>query len=327
MTLSSYEKLAKLAQQLVDTDSLGEIDHLSAAPLRKLLQKNQQTLELARLELSPSCCVPLDYSRDFFAAHCECLTPLRDLGRAFYLESVVARLSKDFRTAAKAGLTILELANAVRRGGLIVDSQVCNAIAAMGTRCLGTIRSQLDSGTRRFVIADLLRLETQRETYAQIAERDRHWEESTGYADEPIDFSKLSIEAPDEADLSEEDQIAIQTFLQVIQQLPATSQNTIKIHQDLQPLAYMRLLAVDLALREFESLSGTFPTQLSELLPEILHEVPRDPFTNQMFAYQKLGEDSFDLICLGPQLDGSERNYTSWVLEGFTALSLNMLEE
>jgi hypothetical protein len=42
MTLSSYEKLAKLAQQLVDTDSLGEIDHLSAAPLRKLLQKNNR---------------------------------------------------------------------------------------------------------------------------------------------------------------------------------------------------------------------------------------------------------------------------------------------
>lgn len=324
MTVSSYQKLARLAQQLVDVGSLGEIDNLNAAQMGKLLQTNQHILERACLELSPNCCVPLSYDRDFFAVHCEHLTPLRNLGRAFYLESVVARLKEDFRTAAKAGLTILELANAVRRGGLIVDSQVSNAIAALGTQCLGTIRDHLDSATRRFVIGDLFRLESQREAYAQIAERDRHWEVSAGYADEPIDFSNINIIYPNEADSSEEGSEAIRNFLQDIQNLPATSQNTLKLYQDLQPLVYMRLLVVDLALRELKSVTGTYPTQLSELSPQILDEVPRDPYTKDLFVYERRGDVSFDLCCLGPRLNASERNYTSWALEGFTALRLNM---
>ncbi|MBI2929973.1 MAG: hypothetical protein HYY24_30310 [Verrucomicrobia bacterium] len=63
--------------------------------------------------------------------------------------------------------------------------------------------------------------------------------------------------------------------------------------------AYLRLLTCAVALRWYQLESGAYPTQLAELVPRYLPELPRDPFSAGSFVYRRTG-DGFRLYSVGP---------------------------
>ena len=168
MTTASYEALVESASRLVETEALADLDdhHISDAAV--LLERNRAVLDSARHLLGQQCSVPIRYERSLFPAHVDDFSHLRSLARVFRAEARLAASVGDYAAAAHVGVDLLELANAVRRGGLVVDLLVGTAVSGHGTETLREIRARLDEGTRITLRDCLRRLEDEREPYADI---------------------------------------------------------------------------------------------------------------------------------------------------------------
>jgi hypothetical protein len=312
MTSTPYETLVESAAGLTDVEALAGIDEAQVSAVSSLLERNRLPLESARRVLGPECAVPVRYEEAFFSEHCDHFSHLKNLARVFRAETWLAASRNDFRAAARIGIDILELANAVRRGGLVTDLLVGIAISGIAMEALRKIRTRLDNGTRRLVIDELHRLEAEREPFADIVARDRDWEVAVGYADKPCDFASQELTGPGECGLSEEEQKEILQLLQQMADLPETDQRKMQRDQDYHILALMRMLAVDLALRDFHDASGRFPDELLSLTPHPFSRLPFDPYTNQSFIYRQLGVASFCLYSTGPKLSDGSGHFGPW---------------
>jgi hypothetical protein len=304
--------LIESAARLTDVDALAVLDEAQVSAASSLLQQNQLALESVRRVLGPECVVPVRYEEAFFSEHCEHFSHLRNLARAFQAEAWLAASRNDFRAAARSGIDTLELANAIRRGGLLTDLLVGIAISGIAMEALRRIRTKLDNGTRRQAIDQLHRLEAQREPFTDIVARDRDWEVAVGYEDKPCDFMSHELSDPEECGLSEDEQKEIRRLLQEMADLPETEQRKMQHDQDNHILALMRMLAVDLALRHVYDTTGRFPDELLSLTPQPLARLPLDPYTEQPFIYRQLGVASFCLYSTGPKLSDGGGHFGPW---------------
>lgn len=312
MATTPYETLVESAARLTDVDTLADIDAAPASTTSEFVHRNQGALESARRVLGPTCVVPVRYEESFFADHCDHFSHLRNLTRAFRAEAWLAASRSDFRTAARCAIDILDLANAVRRGGLVTDLLVGIAISGIAIDTLRKIRTKIDNDTRRRVMDELQRLEAEREPFVDVVARDRNWEIAVGYEDKRCDFMSLEMDDPEECGLSEEEQKEIRQLLQQIADLPESDQRKMQRDQDYRTLASMRLLAVDLALRDCHATTGSLPNDLSSLTPRPLAELPLDPYTENSFIYRRISAASFDLYSTGPKLTDGGGHFAPW---------------
>ena len=178
-----YEALVEAAALLTDAARIGDLDEGDLATAAAIVQQNRAALESARRALGPQCAVHLRYEESFYSEHCAHLSDLRDLGRMFRAEAYIASQNGDYRAAATIGLDIFELANAIRRGGLVTDLLFSIAIARLAIDALRKDRTNVDSASRLLLVRELRRLEAEREPFAGIIARDREWEVAVGYAD------------------------------------------------------------------------------------------------------------------------------------------------
>lgn len=70
-----------------------------------------------------------------------------------------------------------------------------------------------------------------------------------------------------------------------------------------------------LALQAYRAQHGRYPERLEQLVPELIPELPKDPFSNQTFVYKPLGAKDFRLYSLGEntQDDGGKGVFTHTV--------------
>jgi hypothetical protein len=312
MATTPYEALVESAARLTAVDTLADIDVAHASTASELLLQNQDALESARRVLGPTCVVPVRYEEAFFAEHFDQFSHLRNLAVAFRAEAWLAASRNDFRTAARIAIDILELANAVRRGGLVIDLLIGMGISGIAIASLRKIRTKIDRDTRGRVITELHRLEAEREPFADIVARDRDWEIAVGYEDTPCDLMSLEMDDPEECGLSEEEHEVIRQLLQLIAYCPESDQRKMLRDQDYRILASMRLLAVDLALQDCHATSGSFPNDLSSLTPQPFAALPVDPYTENSFIYRRISAASFVLYSTGPKLHDGGGHFGPW---------------
>lgn len=326
--MAPYEALVDLAAKLVDVAHLADIDELDGSNAAVLNERNRLVLEAVRGVLTPRCCVPLRYERSYFAEHADDLTHLRNLARALQLEMLLAAARGDYLAATAAGIDILELANAVRRGGLIVDLLVGNAIAGIGMAAFCRMRGQLNEDARLLLIGALQRLENEREPLDTVYLRDQDWEQAVGYEEEGGESSTLNTTDFDESGLTEEEQ---QFVLERFQELGSLSESDMRRHQedlDLQSLAMLRLLRIDVALRSCIASIKAIPRSLADLVPRYLPEVPDDPFTNDGFSYRQMTGGTFMLYGTGPKRYDGGGVFNAWpvVVGGGADLCLDVFD-
>ncbi len=194
-------------------------------------------------------------------------------------------VNEGYKTAARCGIDILELANATRRGGIVTDLLVGIGISGIAMETLRKIRAKLDSATRQELIGDLQRIEAEREHFVDIIARDGEWESAVGQESTTCEITSTELQEPEECGLSKDDQKELLQFVQKIINLPDSDRQKLILNQDRQILALMRLLVVDLALRTSYELFGEFPDNLTSLTPRFLTKLPLDPFTTESFIY------------------------------------------
>jgi hypothetical protein len=300
-TSTPYDALIYAAASLAGIDEIADIDELEISAVSALLQRNRAALESARRVLGPHCVVPVRYEESFWTDHVWHFSPLRNLARAFRVEARLATHNEDFLPTANIGLDILELANAVRRGGLVTDLLVGIAISGIAIEVLRKHRTKYDSPTRWQLIAQLQRLEAEREPFDTIAARDRDWEIAVGYYRKKSEVVSQELNDPEECGLPEEERREVLQLMQQVMDLPEQERQKMYLDQDRHQIALMRMLLIDVALREQSGSSGVFARHLSSLAPEMLAKVPVDPFTERRFIYRRVGATAFHLYSTGPK--------------------------
>ena len=175
----------------------------------------------------------------------------------------MAASNEDYKTAARCGIDILELANATRRGGIVTDLLVGIAISGIAMETLRKIRAKLDHATRKELIGDLQRIEAEREPFVDILARDRELEIAIGQENTTCDITSTELQDPEECGLSEDEQ---RELLQYVQKI------------------------IDL------------PDNLTSLTPRFLTKLPLDPFTGESFIYRTVADASFHVYSTGPKM-------------------------
>ncbi len=312
VAITPYEALVVSASQLTETDALFEIDGNNITAAAGFLEPNLSVLDAARHALGQRCAVQVRYVKSFYLEHLNDHQDLRNLARAFRVQALLATSKEDYKTAARCGIDILELANATRRGGIVTDLLVGIGISGIAMEILRKIRAKLDHATRQEVIGDLQRIETEREPFIEIIARDGELEIAVGQESTTCDIMSTELQEPEECGLSKDDQKELLQFVQKIIDLPDSDRRKLILNQDQQILALMRLLVVDLALRASYELYGKFPDNLTSLTPRFLSKLPLDPFTGESFIYRTVEDASFQVYSTGPKMFDGGGKFGPW---------------
>jgi hypothetical protein len=285
MTLG-YERLIAAGSSLTGLEVFASETEPSNLETDEFLTANRESLEQARLALQLDCCLPLEYEESAFERRCQGYSPIRNLARSFGLELNALARHGCLKQAVDVGLVVFDLANAVRNGGLMTDLLVAIAIEGLAIERLRGFRRQLEPDAAIHLANGLLQNDDLREPFAAIAARDSHWEQVVHSPDEEIDFDSTEWPEEDDDEMDQEAVAAIRQAICEFAKLPEETHRAIQRQLDDRELAMIRLLAIESALIAFHARHGTYPQELSPLVPECIAAVPSDPFTGKAFKYR-----------------------------------------
>jgi len=265
------------------------IDQADVAALRRLVKRNEEALQRARAHLGPDCRIELVYERDFWAKNSPNMQHLRELARAFMTEGYLAGWEARWADVASVGLDLLELAAATGRGGLLCDHMVGWAFNGIGIDLLRRWRTEYPEATLSQLASRIPQIEASRDPWDEVLARDQHWEESVDYPQEPVDLADFELADEDKQQMSEEE---IAEYYEIIEQMiaqseqPYSQRSIIYTELECRTVATLRLMTLDTAIRVFRVMTGSYPRKLAELVPGVLAELPRDPFTGKDLIYR-----------------------------------------
>jgi hypothetical protein len=316
-----FDRLISAAKSLTPTEPqvvcLGDYEKVTATQSEPFVAANRGALNAAREALRSRCSIPLKYEESYRDECGENWESLRRLTRAFALELAQTHAQGRMGEAAKIGLDILELANVLQRGGVIVDFLVGGGCRLVALDQLRRMRFQLEDGDRAMLIRELPRLDADRDLFADVLERDRKWDTwvaSLNLPNEPLDMSQYEMDPKECGGMSREDQRELLRCLQATVEAPEEIRHARFADSGRFDTALLRLLVIDLALRSYRAANRSFPGELGSLIPEYLGAIPLDPFTEGGFYYQKQFTDRFVLYSTGPGRVNHGATFGPWPL-------------
>ncbi|MGY8767589.1 MAG: hypothetical protein ACKVH8_04020 [Pirellulales bacterium] len=255
--------------------------------------------------------MPLEYTVSYFAKHLDELEAVRPLARIFSLGIVIASEHDDLSLAVRIAIDSLELANASRRGGLVLDFLLGNAITGSAISDVVDLREKLKEPERKYVITELARIESQQEPLCDIIERDKKWEAESGFDD--VETDDLAWDCTDEEffewleknplqvemELSEEDKQEMLAAFRMVDHTQKRVPRDLNNDIDKRGVAMLRMLAVDLAIRSFYETHGCYPVGLELLKKDFPSTSVLEPFTDAPFIYQIEPVGEFSLCSAG----------------------------
>lgn len=258
----------KVTNPAVDVNALDD-DALAA-----YLDQHRDALELARAGLARPCQIELPAEGPLVEqTSIDRSSSLRHLARVLAADGRLQLLAGHPRDAADRCLEAIQLGEAMTHGGTISDAMFGAACQMTGLDGLLRILPQLDAAACRELGARLAKLEERQDTFEQIADREmvyfkkyRPWGERWTLSQVPELFEQS-------------------------RRVSATSFN--------KGLARLRLFRCHLALREYWLAHAAYPEKLLELTPDMLAELPPDPFSGRNLVYRRL-PDGYQLYSVGP---------------------------
>ena len=286
MSETPYLRLVHAASQVaVDENYRDLIDKRDLPALRHLVQKNHHALSQARSVLLLECRIELVYEVDFFAKNSPNMQHLSNLARAFSLEGHLAGLEQRYGETVGVGLDLLELANAVGRGGLLCDHMVGWVVAIMGIDLLRRWRSEYDEVSLSQLLVHISRIEAERDDWAEVIKRDRRWEETVEHPEEPFDLSTIELSEEEKQNMSEQEISEYYQMIDLALNMPVEEREYLQHTHEKRVVSILRMMTIDTAIRVFRIMTGNYPRQLTDLTPGVLPQLPLDPFTGGNFVY------------------------------------------
>jgi hypothetical protein len=170
---NGYDTFVKAAAMIPPGPAnFGKLDHDG---LLAFVENNTNALQLARTGLSLECQVPLEFSQAFIGAHINDLAGMKHLSEAFAAEAKLADMENRPQDAAKSCLDAIHLGAEAGRGGLLIHELVGLAMESIGTRQLQRLPGRLDAAACRETVKTLESIDTRREPWKDIWEREHEW--------------------------------------------------------------------------------------------------------------------------------------------------------
>ncbi len=269
---NGYDILARLGGELKQTATLPS-ETATEDELRAFVNANRKLLDAARAALGLPHIVPVDYEANDLGV--KQFSDLRQLSRAFVLEGDLNALDKKTEAAAQCYLDTIRLARVIDEGGLLIHMLIGAAVEHHGDFKLSTVRSSLSAETTRRVLAELQRLDAERDSLQEVQTREDIWQRRVnGWP------GRLSCRAQGD-------------YLQAAANVPKTASSK------------LRLLIYALAVRLYEAGRGQPPERLEQLAPELLRRLPNDPYSGGSPKYERVGA-GYRLYSIGPDLDDDD---------------------
>jgi hypothetical protein len=312
-----YLQLVGAAQGIVGADNVTDHEPLVESEAHALLATNAAPLAAVRELDWSACSIPLRYDQDFFNEHSPTYEPCRNIARLLILECRLAQARMQLSQAVRVALELHQLGNIFCRGGLMVDWAHGINWTGISVDLVRLVRRELSEEDRHLVIAELARLARERDSFAEIAARDRVWGAAAPMREEKIDSSQLPLPLdPEQCGVSEEVQRELLRAIFELANRPEEVQHKESEAMHFQTVALLQMLRVDLALRSHQSARGRYPDRLTDLVPDYLDELPSDPFTQKAFHYRMAGGrggDPFILYSTGPARIDHGGTFGSWL--------------
>ena len=259
---NGYDDFLKAAALL--TGDVGNFSTLDRDGLRELVTTNAEPLRLLRLGITRHCAVPIDWTARNFMAIVGNLAEMKALALLLAAEGRLAEMDSRPADAAKSYVDAIHFGNEMSRGGFIINRLVGVACEAIGCRPLTKLVPGLTCEQARPRIAELEKIDRARVTWDQIRRNENSYSRSQ--------ISKIG------------NPIGLFTAWW---QLRAVRKQAEARHT--MAVAHVRLLAVELALRCYQTEHSRLPAHLDELVPKYLSNVPQDPFLGQPLIYRPQG--------------------------------------
>lgn len=240
--------------------SAGNYARMSQEELGAFVAANQEALRLGRIGLGRECAVPWPGPDPAaISSRVQSLVKLRELGQLFCAEARLAELEGGTNRAVACGLDIFRLGLACGRGGLLVDSMVGVAIQRLGLLEIERNVGSLGAAECRRLAASLEKAEADGESMKAILAREEAWSrEVYGWSGEVRKILGYKARRTN-----------LQRATAILQQVQTEA----------------RALSLRLAARAFAAEKGAQPGKPSDLVPEYLKAVPRDPTTDREMAW------------------------------------------
>jgi hypothetical protein len=262
---NGYEDFLKAAQNAVSHEhrAYGEGNDTE---IRNLVTENHVALDLARLGCQRDCRVTTDYRRDYAAyatQHLPVLAQFKKVALAFRAEGELAEREGRTNDAARFYLDGIRFGQESCRGGLLIDRLVGVACEAISYEGLSRMAPDLGARTCRDTAQVIESLEAKREPWASTLLEERSYfravskvpERLAGLAQQLFRWCK-SLQTPAKDP---------RQHLERVQRSE-------------------RRLILQLAARAHELEHGKAPVRATDLVPEYLKAVPKDPATGQEMA-------------------------------------------
>jgi hypothetical protein len=246
---NGYETLLTLAGEV--TLPPRDVAELSPDAVRQIGEANRASMERLRAALQMESGVPLRAERGWGDKHAEDTKKLKRLAIVLGVQSRAEWLSGRTNEAAGFLVDMIQLGQALARGGILVDGINALVVETIG---VGSLRAQLphlDAAFCRDAARELERAETRRERPERILECEKEWAAASfGIVSRFGGFLLRRTEAKRQQEFA------------------------VRYHDTVRRT---RRLMVALAARAVELEMGRRVTDTAELVPGILRTVPLDP--------------------------------------------------
>jgi hypothetical protein len=281
----AYVRLISAARSLAGSDIFADGDEIAETTADEFLAKNYAALGAARAAVTSRCAAAVEFTVEYYDRYLPQCWDLFKLCQSFCLAAKVAARQQNLESAANEGIAALDVANAIRRGGLITGMLLGNTAESLAIDPLRRIHRRLDAVAARNLAAEMLRIDAQREPYEMILARDARWSGITNTTEQDLDC--LNMEWPEDirANIDPEDERTIREMMQTISQMPKYESNGLQRRSDDRGLALLRLLTIESALAAFFRDRGVYANSLAELAPSQISHIPLDPYVNGPFCY------------------------------------------
>lgn len=292
-----YESLVAAAYQLQNVEALEGYHHYppSSEDLFAYLSLNEQPLHEAARWSTADCVVPTRFDSDYFAEHGPAIAQLRNLCRAFVWRIRLVVDQQDCEAAFTCGSECLAFTNAIRRGGLLLDAQFSEMTMGSAIRLLRLLRQRLTGEQRPRWIEMLRQMEAEREGILEILARDAEYDRQV--PPKPVDLGEFERSLAEQG-APDEQQVAMRELFEAFSQIPPQGRFAMSVVADHHALALLRLMIVDLMIRQFHAARGRYPASLTELWSRWERPIV-DPYSERPFGY-RVEPSGFKLYSVGP---------------------------
>jgi hypothetical protein len=250
---NGYDDFVKAGRMLIGNPSTN--DTMSKEELATLIATNTETLKLVRLGLSRECREPVEYSTNYTT---KLLPELGSFKQVVFLLCAEGRLAEmDGRTNDAAGIYLdgIRFGAELGRGGVLISELVSIACENAAMSRLQRLTDWVSAAKCREVASVLQTLDDREEPIADAIEQEKRWSRKT--------FGLRG---------------RLESLLNYKQRANTTARVVAKIQTT---QLRRRRMILDFAARAYELEKGKPPANVTDLVPEYLKAVPKDPVTGK----------------------------------------------